>query len=252
MAGDRGALWWQFHRLIDEGRPVWIVGENVPGLLSSRDGQDFAVIVDSLVELGYGVVWCVLDAQWFGVAQRRRRLFIVGHSGGEPRPEVLALSEGLFGHPEPSRETGPSVTANSRACAPDGYQRADTDLIAFAWQAGGDASAASAYCDDGSTPTLPASQTLAFAQNQRDEVRDPNDLAGSLSADEGMKQRTYVATPQVRRLTPLECQRLQGFPDDWYDGIEMSDAQKYRQLGNAVAVPVAEWIMRRISAAEEG
>ncbi len=91
---------------------------------------------------------------------------------------------------------------------------------------------------------------IAFAQNQRDEVRDLNNLAGALAAEPGMKQQTYVTSPQVRRLTPLECQRLQGFSDTWYDGIVMSDTQKYRQLGNAVAVPVAEWIMRRIAEEE--
>ncbi len=90
-------------------------------------------------------------------------------------------------------------------------------------------------------------RSIAFTQNQRGEVRDLNDRAGALAAQPGMKQQTYVAhAMQVRRLTTLECQRLQGFPDDWYDGIEMSDSQKYRQMGNAVAVPVVEWIMKRI------
>src|SRR5690554_5656352 len=106
LADDRGALWWEYHRLIAELGPEWVVGENVPGLLSSRGGADFETILGSLTELGYGVAWAILDAQWFGVAQRRRRVFIVGHSGGVPRPEILALSEGLYGHPEPSRKTG--------------------------------------------------------------------------------------------------------------------------------------------------
>src|SRR5690606_6966285 len=119
LAGDRGALWWQMHRIVAQLRPTWIVGENVPGLLSSRGGADFETIVRSLTELGYGVAWAVLDAQYFGVAQRRRRVFIVGHSGGVPRPEILALSEGLYGHPEPSRETGrrtsPILAARTRS-----------------------------------------------------------------------------------------------------------------------------------------
>src|SRR5690606_19515541 len=106
LAGDRGALWWQMHRIVAQLRPTWVIGENVPGLLSSRGGADFETIIRSLTECGYGVAWAVLDAQYFGVAQRRRRVFIVGHSGGVPRPEILALGEGLYGHPEPSRETG--------------------------------------------------------------------------------------------------------------------------------------------------
>ena len=203
MAGDRGALWWQFHRLITEGHPTWVIGENVAGLLSSRDGQDFATIIDSLTECGYGVAWGVLDAQYFGVAQRRRRVFIVGHSGGVPRPEVLALSEGMFGHPEPRRETGGVVAGTLETRTTTSRYRAEPGHIVYR------------------------------QQRSTDYVED------------------RIASPSaVRRLTPLECQRLQGFPDDFYDGIEMSDTQKYRQMGNAVAVPVVEWIMRRIEKEE--
>lgn len=127
---------------------------------------------------------------------------------------------------------------------------------------------------------------VAFAQNQRDEVRDLGDTVGALAAEPGVKQQSYIlqgsmigrnpeAGPNgkgyadadtnpgytldiasgtqgvaqqesVRRLTPLECERLQGFPDGWTDIPGNSDIQRYRQLGNAVAVPVAEWIMRRV------
>jgi len=112
LAGDRGALWWEMHRIIADLRPTWVIGENVPGLLSSNGGRDFQSIIHSLVQLGYGCTWAVLDSQYFGVAQRRRRLFIIGHSGGQPRPEILALSEGLFGHPAPSREAGQEVAGS--------------------------------------------------------------------------------------------------------------------------------------------
>ncbi|KKN15587.1 hypothetical protein LCGC14_0984370 [marine sediment metagenome] len=272
LAGDRGALWWQFHRLIGEGRPTWVVAENVPGLLSSRGGEDFATIIDSLTEHGYGVVWGVLDAQWFGVAQRRRRVFIVAHSGGVPRPEVLALSEGVFGHPEPGRDTGQSVAGSLETRPTPDRLRAEEGHIVFRQQRTTD------YVEDQIASTVAArdykdaTDLIAFAQNQRGEVRDLGDVAGALAAEPGIKQQTYVVhatqTPivaedrahalgvesqqavvnsQVRKFTPLECQRLQGFPDDFYDGINMSDTQKYRQMGNAVAVPVVEWIMRRIA-----
>jgi site-specific DNA-cytosine methylase len=97
----------------------------------------------------------------------------------------------------------------------------------------------------------------AFAQNQRDELREM-DQAGALAAEPGMKQQTYISnghtsirrlTPldtSIRRLTPLECERLQGFPDHWTDIPKNSTTQRYRQLGNAVAVPVAQWIMERL------
>lgn len=95
-----------------------------------------------------------------------------------------------------------------------------------------------------------------FAQNQRDEVRTM-EVAGALAAEPGMKQQSYVHQEMaVRRLTPRECERLQGFPDDWTrydaDGNEISDSARYRMCGNAVCVPVACWIGRRIMAARRG
>jgi len=89
---------------------------------------------------------------------------------------------------------------------------------------------------------------IAFAQNQRDEVRDLGNLAGALPAQPGMKQQNYVAATTVRRLTPTECERLQSFPDGWTAVDGMSDSARYRMLGNAVCVNVTEWLAERIVA----
>ncbi len=78
LAGERSGLWSEFARIIDELEPKWVVIENVPGLLSSNRGRDFATVIRWLAERGYGVAWRILDSQYFGVAQRRRRVFIVG------------------------------------------------------------------------------------------------------------------------------------------------------------------------------
>ena len=274
LAGDRGALWWEMRRIVADVRPTWVVGENVPGLLSSNDGRDFLTIVASLVQLGYGVTWAVLDSQYFGVAQRRRRLFIVGHSGGRPRPEVLALSEGLCWHPAPCRGTGEGAP---RAAAPgageEGGEAGGEGAVGFAYNSG-----LGVPCHDEHTgtlqcgsmgqwavdeapggPTLPAQkQTIAidlgggrgnagFADDispsltagfqghgvlddqepmstpdsptgyQGDRFVDPRDIAHTLPAGGGNlgggpAQILGAATP--RRLTPRECERLQGFPDD--------------------------------------
>ncbi len=285
LAGDRGALWWEYHRLIVGLRPTWVVAENVPGLLSSRDGQDFETIIGSLTELGYGVAWAVLDAQYFGVAQRRRRVFIVGHSGGVPRPEVLALSEGLYGHPAPSRGTGKRVAALTANGLGGGGPDDNLAQAGHGFKHNAGAKAGTVGASESLSPSLQAEQTVAvaFAQNQRDEVRDLEDKAGALAAQPGMKQQTYIAIQgsgssqgsekgwkddgtqftlniserhgisdgaSVRRLTPLEYERLQGFPDHWTNIPNNSDNQRYRQLGNAVAVPVVEWIMRNIANAD--
>lgn len=110
LAGQRSGLWWEFHRLIDELAPEWVLAENVPGLLSSGNRHDMGIVIGSLSELGYGVAWRVLDAQNFGVPQRRRRVFIVGHRG-EP---WSAPSEILF---EP--ESVPWDSAARRTSAKD-------------------------------------------------------------------------------------------------------------------------------------
>jgi DNA (cytosine-5)-methyltransferase 1 len=95
LAGKRSGLFWEICRLLDETRSQTVILENVPGLLSSNHGRDMAVVLEALVERGYRVGWRVLDAQHFGVPQRRRRVFIVGclGDGGRTPEEILALGE---------------------------------------------------------------------------------------------------------------------------------------------------------------
>src|SRR3990167_3158207 len=106
LAGERRGLWSEVHRLIASALPRWVVIENVPGLLSSQEGRDFAVILRGLVECGYGVAWRILDAQYFGVAQRRRRVFIVGSLGDGRATQVLFEREGGAWDSPPRREAG--------------------------------------------------------------------------------------------------------------------------------------------------
>lgn len=97
LAGERSGLFWEIARLIEETKTEWFILENVPGLLTSNKGADFGVVIGTMADLGYGVAWRVLDAQYFGVPQRRRRIFIVGRRTGNPLSpaEVLFKSEGL-------------------------------------------------------------------------------------------------------------------------------------------------------------
>ncbi len=104
---DRGNLALEFLRLADRTRPRWLVWENVPGVLSSNGGRDFGSILGGMVELGYGIAYRVLDAQYFGVAQRRRRVFVVGYLGDWRRAAaVLFERHSLQGHSPPRREKG--------------------------------------------------------------------------------------------------------------------------------------------------
>jgi DNA (cytosine-5)-methyltransferase 1 len=118
---DRGNLALEFLRLADRTRPRWLVWENVPGVLSSGGGRDFGSILGGLVELGYGFAYRVLDAQYFGVAQRRRRVFVVGYLGDWRRAAaVLFEQHSLSGHPAPSRETRQGATVDVAGCLATG------------------------------------------------------------------------------------------------------------------------------------
>src|SRR3990167_6174759 len=108
LDGERSGLWFEFERIIGEYKPGWVVIENVPGLLSSNGGADFGLILYALVKFGYGVCWRIFDSQYFGVAQRRRRLFIVGHLGTGRANQVLFERESNTGDNTPPERQGDS------------------------------------------------------------------------------------------------------------------------------------------------
>jgi DNA (cytosine-5)-methyltransferase 1 len=115
----RGNLMLTYLAIANQYRPRWLVWENVPGVLSSNRGLDFASLLRGLDELGYGWAYRVLDAQYFGVAQRRRRVFVVGHLGDWRRAAaVLFERHSLSGHPAPSRQTGKGSPRNPEGCTP--------------------------------------------------------------------------------------------------------------------------------------
>lgn len=243
LAGERSGLWFEFRRLAAQIRPRWLVIENVPGLLSSNGGRDFGVIVEGLVELGYGVAWRVLDAQYFGVAQRRRRVFVVGCLGDPGRAaQVLLEPESCGGHPPPRRHA-PEDAAGSLGSQPavagvDQHNGLMTGAVSPTMTSGAD--------------RINRGPAVAFQERGRPggrSVDTQTDLAYSLlSPGDGGRahERAIAHGLSVRRLTPGECERLQGFPDGWTDGL--SDSARYRCLGNAVCVPVVEWIGRRLVA----
>lgn len=245
LVGERSGLWFELIRIIAESQPRWVVIENVPGLLSSNGGRDFAVILHGLVECGYGVAWRVLDSQYTGVAQRRERVFIVASLGSQRCAEVLFERDGSAWDSPPRREAGQGVaalTANGvGTCGADDNQAQAGHLVVATLTSNGDAhsgfrlgdglvvahrmTAFGEYVEDGTSSTL----------KQRD-YKDATDLV--------------VGSFGVRRLTPTECERLQGYPDGWTafgdNGKQISDSARYRMLGNAVTEPVVAWIARRI------
>ena len=260
LAGKRSGLWFEFARIIDELKPGWVVIENVPGLLSSNRGQDFAVIIQRLAECGYGVAWRVLDAQYFGVPQRRRRVFIVGSLGSGCAAEVLFECESVCrdiekGGAGRETDTGTFTMRAGKEGGGKGYLGADGLSLPLCGQSVYAVDARQTTVSGEITSTLQASAghhgysfnaaPLVMAHGQANaEI-----VEGSSPSLTCNHEAPIVFGTSIRRLTPLECERLQGFPDGWTAG--QSDAARYRQLGNAVAVPVVEWIGKRIMEANK-
>ena len=139
LDGERSGLWFEFIRVVEEIRPAWVLIENVPGLLSSPKGdpgRDFEIIVEGLAERGYGVAWRVLDSQYFGVPQRRRRVYIVGHLGAPCPPEVLLEPESCERNPTESGESKTDIAPSLRRRA-DSSSRDGHDIVYAVTHGGG-------------------------------------------------------------------------------------------------------------------
>jgi DNA (cytosine-5)-methyltransferase 1 len=384
LAGNRSGLFWEICRLLDETKTQYFILENVPGLLSSSNGADMGTVISALAQRGYGLAYRVLDAQHFGVPQRRRRVFIVGSlgdNGGTPA-EILSIAEGRSGYLAQGGKSrkSPTTAANGSPATvgtllardhkgidqisveenklvlfdlPNDDKEQKNDALLFqatrnenirifekhsptlavaGWLRSLSVFSPSNFANysenDDVAATLRAgggdlgggSETLlVFDPHQTDGVRlqgkttntlraamgmggnnvpmvaypmhgamvgrsdtagpngsgflDENDpsytLTASSQARHGVvvafdtynhttaetnqtlragtdvdKQGAVLQNSMVRRLTPLECERLQGFPDHWTEG--QTDGHRYKQLGNAVAVPVVQWIIERL------
>lgn len=316
LAGSKSGLWWEFYRIVSESMPKWVVIENVAGLMSSGGRRDLGAILGSLGELGYLGGYRVLDARYFGVAQRRRRMFIVGSLGNDGGQKVFFESEGLPGDLEKSRQEGQDVAGTLRSGVKgSGAKTTELDGHGSHVVVGKDFQKANPL------------NAVPFAENQRSEViytdlptlstgggtpgqgypavlcenHCLNEVSGTVTDSFGPKNfsnnqevlrgsifpvTAYSVTPKtgggnnlrisetdqsnsltaigqhhdrgtkilhnlgVRRLTPVECERLMGLPDNWTkfgaDGKVVADSHRYRFCGNAVVSNVAEWLGGRI------
>ena len=330
--GERANLTLKYLDLVAHFRPRWICYENVPGLLSSNRGRDFGAFLGALAELGYGFSWRTLDAQFFGVPQRRRRVFVVGCAGDWRRAAaVLFERHSLQGHSAPSRkareETAGTVTRRAgnggggglgtdKACS--GYLQptwpaeiASTLNAAFGDKQGLEDqhinSGAPLFVPDSvgpltagmhkgprGTEAVESNHVIAFpagmsgtqaasAQNISPTLSVTHETAvcaplntqlGLRGADTSNSSReglgigndgdpsftlqaahshAIISPLAVRRLTPIECERLQGFGDNYTQipwrnkpAENCPDGPRYKAMGNSMAVPVMRWIGSRI------
>ena len=248
----RGNLMLTYLAIAARYRPQWLVWENVPGVLSSNGGRDFASLLRGMAELGYGFAYRVLDAQFFGVAQRRRRVFVVGCLGDWRRAAaVLFERHSLSGHPAPRRAPGQRASSTLRTRAPgSGGQGTDFEQVTKLSDV---APCLDAMMDKkfGSNQCVDSGQFVLCASDGQANASIEEDLCPSLTRT---VEQPYITGKVVRRLTPIECERLQGFPDDYTDirpkGKPTPDGPRYKGLGNSMAVPVMGWIGQRINSAE--
>lgn len=243
LAGKRSSNYFEFQRLIgeylrlvDSTRPRWVVIENPVGLLTSpgrgkdgvdRRGWDMAAVVRGLEDIGYGWAYRVVDGRYLGSPQRRERVIVVGHLGGDPRPAWSVLGDdGDSEQADPPNRVGGPAPSGSKAVAEplggyDGplvFRKSARPRAAIA-KGGYETWVTEAYSNtltgfDGGNP---ARQTTLIVQDGR----------------------------PPRTLTLTEWERLQGFPDDWTKGI--SEAARYTALGNAMNVGMASWLANRIT-----
>jgi DNA (cytosine-5)-methyltransferase 1 len=308
----RGNLALTFLGLADTIKPKYIIWENVPGVLSSNGGRDFGSFIGALAKFGYGFAWRILDAQNFGVPQRRRRLYLCavrGSGGWRTASEILFERESMLGNTKKIGEKGQNTTTASESgittelqffdnqslgeyaqnnvastCKARDYKDA-TDLvvkpIAFKVRGGGNYSGTkggeikpnetggTGYlgCED-KTFTIASVQdqyvAIPFRKSKR--AQSETDYESWINAnesntlnvfDQGETRTTHAIVESqfnVRRLTPKETERLQGFPDNWTQIPWRSkpaefcpDSLRFKAVGNSMAVPVVRWIFNRIN-----
>jgi DNA (cytosine-5)-methyltransferase 1 len=253
LAGDRSGLWWEFHRILGELRPRWCVIENVAGLLSSNGGRDLGSILGALGDLGYGYAYRVLDARHFGVPQRRRRVFIVGHLGGRGAAEVLLEPEGVRRDSAAGREAGQEVAGTLGGGSGSRGWAQDTDRMTFVPVPQHTGTATCTWAKGPCNVQVEEGHVIPVAFNGFNgiDMQPSTEVTPTVRAQHiGAPQVLEGGSLAVRRLTPRECERLMGWPDDWTryadDGAEIADSHRYRMCGNGVVANVAEWIGRRI------
>lgn len=331
LMDERGQLMLEYVRAVRDVHPRWLLWENVPGVLSQSGGDAFDTLQRELEKCGYSLAWRTLDAQFAGVAQRRRRVFLVGHSRVGCAAAVLFERESLHWDSPTSlakrqalaERAGRSVEnagdkEPSGGCGVGRYRlsdlrAADRDMqVPRAYRAGASGGKVT-WCVQGDIARgahlgcngTGACHELSYTLNTIDVpvvtrapfcMADSNgrsavdiDLAGTLTVagdpptvsvncrnydvsveilgnllaksngGTSLNYQNPIATKSptggmaLRRLTPRECERLQGFPDDWtrisYRGRpadECPDSLRYKALGNSMAVPVMRWIGWRI------
>jgi DNA (cytosine-5)-methyltransferase 1 len=209
----RGTLFFDIARILAEKRPRHLVLENVKGLLSHDQGKTFQTILGVLADLGYRVEWQVLNSKDFGVPQNRERVYIIGHFRDECKRQIFPITETnrIHNATNKNKEKVYAGTLTARQ-----FSNSNGNFI----------------------------KQINNPKHSNDRVYAKDGISPTLNTMQGGNRQPFIATePLIRRLTPTECERLQGFPDGWTIG---SDTQRYKQCGNAVTVNVVQAVMEKL------
>ena len=325
LAGERSGLFMEMVRVVREMRehekrngrtgvdirPRFMVWENVPGAFSSNKGEDFRAVLEETARIAdetavipgppkgkwntagcimgdsWSIAWRVLDAQYWGVPQRRRRIYLVADFGGQSAPEVLFKRKGLSRYSQESGEARERIAADaersvgktSRSVAPFDTTQITSPQNGNKFEYGLPCHTLNANAHVPSIVELDMThandvirecgQTVPTLQNRMGTGGNqiplvqqincqPSGISGTVSSKwakgtggpAGDEHYNLIAQRySVRRLTPLECERLQGYPDGWTDIPGASDSARYKALGNSVAIPCVEYVLEGIKEA---
>ena len=254
LDGERSGLWYEYLRVVREIRPTWVLIENVPGLISSHEGKDFEIVITGLTTVGYGMAWRVLDSQYFGVAQRRHRVFIVGYLGAPCPLEILFEPESLQGDTPPIRKARKEVAGTLGGRSTGGGWNDDLDRAgAFIPEVSRTITSREYRLsgEDTETYVVNARQDPIVGKQPLD--RNGNSLAIALEDVAGTVRETSGKSTGNSRPIPsnlvvsaeTDTDRVReatGVPGR----VDSPDGPRYAALGDAVTVPVIKWIGRRI------
>jgi DNA (cytosine-5)-methyltransferase 1 len=291
---ERGHLMFTYGNMVNYFKPRWIVWENVPGVLSSNGGKDFLQFLSMLDEYGYGLAWRILDAQYFGVPQRRRRVFIIGYFGdirrsaavlfdfGSRKGDITQIATQGGASPGIKGSVNTSIfnqhPADSRIKKSNGV----IDTVTGRWGTGGNNTPICLMDQGGSVMQVENNITgtlrkkimekangagtgehqhnpIVFRRQFNSKYSKSNISSTLLGEYHDSSMTNLVNSNQlIRKITPREAERLQGFPDDWTKipyrnkpADKCPDSLRYKAIGNSMAVPVMRWIGERILLTEK-